>query len=448
MTKNGYDFLIVGGGIIGLSIARELKRRRPNASCALIEKEVDFGLHASGRNSGVLHAGFYYTADSLKARFSKEGNQRLKAYCQEKGIPINACGKLVVAKNERELSGLAELLRRAQLNNVELHLITQKEAEEIEPRVRTFEQALWSPTTASVNPAQVIQALKTDAEKEGVVLFPNTAYKKKTADGILTSQGPLAADFVINAAGLYADKIAFDYGFSQKYRILPFKGLYLYSEEIPGSLRTNIYPVPDLNYPFLGVHFTLTDTGKIKIGPTAIPALWREQYDGLSRFKGSEFFDIAKRQLKLVFSSTFDFKKLAFEEIQKYMGTKMVSLASELLKDVRASDYRHWGKPGIRAQLFDITKNKLENDFIFEGDERSLHILNAVSPGFTSALPFAEFVIDKVFSNTRNTYDSDTRSEKPISLENSNNTRPDEYRILENSTRPDKYTSLENSDRP
>ena len=398
MLKKGYDFLIIGGGIIGLSIARELKKRRPDLTCAILEKEADCGLHASGRNSGVLHAGFYYTADSLKARFSKVGNQLLKEYCKEKNIHVNSCGKLVVAKNEDELAGLDELLRRAKANDVELHLISRQEAEAIEPRVLTFEKALFSPTTASVNPAQVIKALKEDAKREGIALLISTCYKGKTSEGIRTTAGLIAADFVINAAGLYADKIAFDFGHSKKYRILPFKGLYLYSNEPVGAIRTNIYPVPDLNYPFLGVHFTLTDTGHIKIGPTAIPALWREQYQGLTRFKSSEFLDIAKRQMKLFFSSTFDFKKLAFEEMQKYMGRKMVSLAGELLKGVQQPHYRHWGKPGIRAQLFDISKNQLETDFVLEGDRTSLHVLNAVSPGFTSALPFAQFVVDRAES--------------------------------------------------
>lgn len=398
VSIRSYDFLIIGGGIIGLSLAREIKKRRPEASCAIIEKETDFGLHASGRNSGVLHAGFYYTADSLKARFCREGNQLLKEYCKDKKIPVNTCGKLVVAKNEQELAGLDELLRRARANHVELHLISRPEAEQIEPRVLTHEKALFSPTTASVNPTEVIKALKKDAEREGVALLTNTCYKGRTKDGLLTSAGIIGADFIINAAGLYADKIAFDFGHSQNYRILPFKGLYLYSDEPIGAIRTNIYPVPDLNYPFLGVHYTLTDTGRIKIGPTAIPALWREQYEGLSRFQTSEFIDIAKRQIKLLFSSPFDFKKLAFEEIQKYMGRKMVSLASELLKDVHPSQYRYWGKPGIRAQLIDISKNKLETDFVLQGDSNSLHVLNAVSPGFTSAIPFARFVVDRVDS--------------------------------------------------
>jgi len=398
VSKNGYDFLIIGGGIIGLSIARELKKRRPESSCAIIEKEADCGLHASGRNSGVLHAGFYYTADSLKARFCKMGNQLLKDYCKEKKIPLNSCGKLVVAKNKSELAGLNELLGRAKANNVQLHLITRQEAEKIEPRVLTFEKALFSPTTASVNPMQVVQALKEDAKREGIALLTNTCYKGKTKEGILTTAGPIAADFVINAAGLYADKIALDFGYSTDYRILPFKGLYLYSNEPVGAIRTNIYPVPDLNYPFLGVHFTLNDKSQIKIGPTAIPALWREQYQGLSGFRGSEFLDIAKRQMKLFFSSTFDFKTLAFQEMQKYMGRKIVSLAGELLKGVHTSQYRQWGKPGIRAQLFDISKNKLVTDFILEGNQNSLHILNAVSPGFTSALSFSQFVVDRAES--------------------------------------------------
>lgn len=398
MAIKSYDFLIIGGGIIGLSIAREIKKRRPGASLAILEKEADCGQHASGRNSGVLHAGFYYTADSLKARFSKVGNQLMKEYCKEKKIPVNECGKLVVAKNESELTGINELLKRAKANNVELHLISSKEALTIEPRAKTFEKALFSPTTASVNPVSVVKALKEDALREGIDILTGTCYKQKTLDGVDTTKGPISAGFIINAAGLYADKIAFDFGFSQKYRILPFKGLYLYSEEPAFSLRTNIYPVPDLNYPFLGVHFTLTDTGKVKIGPTAIPALWREQYEGFSRFKPEEFLDIAKRQMKLLFSSSFDFKRLAFEEIQKYMGRKMVSLAKELVQGIQPSQYRKWGKSGIRAQLFDISKNKLENDFVLEGDSRSLHVLNAVSPGFTSALSFAQFAADQAES--------------------------------------------------
>lgn len=391
-----FDFVVIGGGIIGLCVAREIKRKFPKETCALLEKESECGLHASGRNSGVLHAGFYYTADSLKARFCKVGNERLSAYCTEKGISINRCGKLVVAKNEEELKGLQELLRRAEASGVKLELITRAQAEKIEPRVKTFEQALFSPTTASVNPKEVMRAMQRDAVEEGIEILVDTAYLRCEGKEIVTSRGVIEAGYVVNAAGLYADRIARDFGFSKRHRVLPFKGLYLYSNEPAGALRTNIYPVPDLNYPFLGVHFTLTDTGKVKIGPTAIPALWREQYQGWAHFKMEEFLEIAKRQMKLVFSSSFDFKRLAFEEVQKYWGRKMVRLAGELLKGVERSQYRQWGTPGIRAQLINIEKGKLETDFVLEGDRASFHILNAVSPGFTSAIAFAEYAVQEM----------------------------------------------------
>ena len=391
------DFLIIGGGIIGISIARELKRRHPHATLLLIEKEEGYGLHASGRNSGVLHAGFYYTADSFKAKFTQTGNQRLTEYCESRNIPVNKCGKLVVAQNESELSQLEELMVRAKNNNVPLNYITEEEAKAIEPRVKTFEHALFSPTTSSVNPSQVMQAMRNDASQEGLKLHSGVRYLRRKGKGaVKTSQGNIEFGYMVNAAGLYADKIAQDFGFSRDYRILPFKGLYLYSNEPAGAFQTNIYPVPDLRNPFLGVHFTVTAEGKVKIGPTAIPAFWRENYKGLTNFNFNELMEIIFRQAGLFWSSDFDFKNLAFEELQKYSQAKLVSLASSLAEGVGIKSFKKWGEPGIRAQLLNIRDKKLEMDFVTEGDVRSLHILNAVSPAFTCALPFADFVCDKI----------------------------------------------------
>ena len=391
------DFLVIGGGIIGISIARELKRRHPHATLLLIEKEEGYGLHASGRNSGVLHAGFYYTADSFKAKFTQTGNQRLTEYCESRNIPVNKCGKLVVAQNESELSQLDELMVRAKNNNVPLNYITEEEAKAIEPRVKTFEHALFSPTTSSVNPSQVVQAMRDDASQEGLKLHSGVRYLRRTGKGaVKTSQGNIEFGYMVNAAGLYADKIAQDFGFSRDYRILPFKGLYLYSNEPAGAFQTNIYPVPDLRNPFLGVHFTVTAEGKVKIGPTAIPAFWRENYKGLTNFNFNELMEIIFRQAGLFWSSDFDFKNLAFEELQKYSQAKLVSLASSLAEGVGIKSFKKWGEPGIRAQLLNIRDKKLEMDFVTEGDVRSLHILNAVSPAFTCALPFADFVCDKI----------------------------------------------------
>jgi L-2-hydroxyglutarate oxidase LhgO len=201
---------------------------------------------------------------------------------------------------------------------------------------------------------------------------------------------------VVNCAGLYADRVALDFGFSRRFRILPFKGLYLYSDEPPHRLRTNIYPVPDLRNPFLGVHFTLTVDGKIKIGPTAIPAFWREQYQGLQRFDFREFLEIAWRDLGLFWSAGFDFRRLAVEELRKYSRHHLVSLAQVLATEVHPANYRKWGRPGIRAQLINIETRKLEMDFVLEGDQRSFHVLNAVSPAWTCSIPFARHVCDEM----------------------------------------------------
>ena len=397
MPTNIFDFLVIGGGVIGISIARELKSRNPNSGVCILEKEHQCGLHASSRNSGVLHAGFYYTADSLKARFTKEGNQRLTKYCEVKNLALKKCGKLVVAQNESELVWLDELMTRARNNGVPLELITDKESQAIEPRAKTYQKALFSPTTASINPTELVKSLLSDAIQEGVQLKTNTQYIHRVGkSSIKTSNGIFEANYIINAAGLYADKIGRDFNFSKDYRILPFKGLYLYSNEPLGALNTHIYPVPDLSNPFLGVHFTITSDDKIKIGPTAIPAFWREQYQGWSNFNMPELTEIILRQAGLFLSSNFDFKALAFRELKKYSKPLLVSLATKLAKGVDIKHYRQWGLAGIRAQLLNIRKKELEMDFVLEGDKQSMHILNAISPGLTCALPFADYVCDQI----------------------------------------------------
>lgn len=394
MTKT--EFLIIGGGVIGVCIARELRARYPSEKVILLEKESSAGQHASGRNSGVLHAGFYYTPDSLKAQFTRLGNQSMHTYCDVKGLRVNRCGKLVVAQDQSQLASLDELLRRGLANGVPLHLISAQEARAIEPRVKTFERALFSPTTSSLDPTEVMAAMTRDAVAEGVELRLGEAYVGKTGETVRSTRDAYQAKYVVNAAGLYADRVARDFGFSEHYRILPFKGLYLYSDEPIGAVRTHIYPVPDLRHPFLGVHYTLTVDGKVKIGPTAIPAFWREQYSGVDRFSGSEFFEIIARQAGLFLSSSFDFKTLALRELKKYSKAKMAAEAGELLTGVSAAQFFKWGKPGIRAQLLDLRKGKLEMDFVLEGDGRSMHVLNAVSPAFTCSIPFSRYVCDRI----------------------------------------------------
>ena len=390
------DFLVIGGGIIGVNIARAVKKQFSDSKVTLIEKEKECGLHGSGRNSGVLHAGFYYSPDSLKAKFTRIGNRLLTEYCEAKNIAINKCGKLVVAKDASELKSLDELFKRGRINGIDLEEVSEDEAKKIEPRVKTCGRALFSPTTSTVDPNEVMQAMKNDAMNEGVEIHSDVCFVRKNSKNIFTSQDTYQTGYLVNAAGLYADKIALEFGFSEKYRILPFKGLYLYSNEPAGAIRTNIYPVPNLQNPFLGVHFTVTVDRKIKIGPTAIPAFWREHYRGFENFSLSEMTEILIREAGLFASSGFDFKRLALEEIRKYSSERMVSLASVLIENIRKENYIKWGKPGIRAQLLDVKEKKLEMDFVIEGDDKSMHVLNAVSPAFTCSIPFSQYVVEEI----------------------------------------------------
>lgn len=390
------DYLVLGGGIIGLCVARELRRRHPTLRITLVEKETAVGQHASGRNSGVLHAGFYYSANSLKARFCRDGNLALRRYIRSRGLALNECGKLVVARSAADLPQLDELHRRGTLNGVTLQRISAAEATQIEPRVKTFERALWSPNTATADPVEVIHSLRADAERERIQVLTGTPYLQRQGDTVVTGAGAFSAGYVVNCAGLYADRVALDFGFSQAYRILPFKGLYLYSNEPAGAFRTNIYPVPDLRNPFLGVHFTVTVDGRAKIGPTAIPAFWREQYYGLKRFNAAECAEILWRDLGLFVSAGFDFRRLAVEELMKYSRKHLVGLAAALATGVNPAQYPRWGKTGIRAQLIHLETRRLEMDFVLEGDQRSLHVLNAVSPAWTCSFPFAAHVCDRI----------------------------------------------------
>ena len=392
MTQK-YDFIIIGAGIVGLTIADSLKRNRPDAKILLLEKEDDVAAHASGRNSGVLHAGFYYTADSLKAKFTVQGNRTMREYCAKKGLPINECGKLVVAQNAEELTKLNELFARGQKNGSTVRLIDESEASAIEPNVKTHKKALYSPLTATVDSLQICKSLRDDLRASGVDFQFKAEYLSHQNNTLETTRGEFEAGHIINASGLYADRIAHDFGFGKKYTMIPFKGLYLEYTKNTTDIRTNIYPVPNLKNPFLGVHFTKTVTGKIKIGPTATPALWRENYNGFSRFKFLELLSVASYEAKLFLTNAFGFRDLAFEEVKKYNREYFINLAARLVKNIDPKGFGGFTKPGIRAQLLDTQKLSLVQDFVVEGDGQSTHVLNAVSPAFTCAFPFSQHVV-------------------------------------------------------
>lgn len=394
------DLLIVGGGIVGVAVARAARNRWPDAAVTLLEKEPEVALHGSGRNSGVLHAGFYYSADSLKARFSRDGTRAWTELCLERGLAINRCGKLVVAQGPEELDGLAELKRRGDRNGVGLQEVSEEEAREIDPAARTYQRALFSPTTASVDPVEVTRALAADALAAGVNMQFGVRALGRKGRTLVTDKGTFEPGYLINAAGLYADKLAHACGFGRDYDILPFKGIYLYGDPKENRPRVHIYPVPKLSRPWLGVHYTIDVKGRVKIGPTAIPAFWRENYRGFQNFDLREALDILRIEAGLFLRNDFEFREIAFEEVKKYLRSVLVEQGARLVNGTPMDSFRTWGKPGIRAQLFHKRKRTMLMDFLLEGDAESLHILNAVSPAFTCAIPFAEHVLDEVESRT------------------------------------------------
>lgn len=382
-----YNYLIVGSGIIGMTIAYELINQNSSLKIAIIDKEDDVAKHASGRNSGVLHAGFYYSEDSLKAKFTVEGNRRMKAFCAENNIVVKNTQKVVIAQNVEEVAAIAELHRRAQVNGVETYIIDETELKVIDPNAKTCQNALFSPTTASVDPKEVCNTLKELLQKKGIDFYFNTSYAKSQ----------LKYDYLINCAGAYADKIAHQFGIAHQYTMLPFKGIYLKYMEDKTAIKTNIYPVPNLANPFLGVHYTITADGSIKIGPTAIPALWRENYQGLKNFNLFEMLEIVYNGTKLLFTNAFNFRSLAFNELKNYNMKIFIQKAKNMVYQI--GDNFQPMPAGIRAQLLNTKTQELVQDFIVEHTQNSTHILNAVSPAFTCSFAFAEYVVEKIYQN-------------------------------------------------
>jgi L-2-hydroxyglutarate oxidase LhgO len=387
------DFVVVGAGIIGLAVTRELVRRYPGSRITILEKEPEIAFHASGRNSGVLHAGFYYTADSLKARFTLVGNRAMTDYCLENDLPIRRCGKVVVATTAEEVAGILELKRRGDRNGVDLKLIDPQELSEIEPNARTVEKALFSPTTATVAPRLICRHIAAGFPAN-VAVRCATPYLGRVPGGVRTPDGAIRCRYLFNAAGLYADRVARDYGAAADYTMIPFKGIYL---RYNGTdlIRRHIYPVPNLKNPFLGVHFTITADGHIKIGPTAIPAFWRENYDFRHRFRPAECAEILRREAALFLGNHFNFRSLAFEELRKYHRGFFIDQARRLVRRLDASRFGDYTAPGIRAQLLNVRTNALVMDFLLEHADGSTHVLNAVSPAFTSAFSFAAHIVDE-----------------------------------------------------
>ena len=401
--KKIYDFAIIGGGIVGLTIAENLIKKNKNARIAIFEKENSLALHSSGRNSGVLHAGFYYTADSLKAKFTRDGNFAMKKFCVDNKLKLNYSQKVVVAKNKDEDSTIYELYERGIKNNVDVKIINKNELKKIDDNVKTYDVSLYSPNTATVDPVEICKKLEFNLSQKGVSFFKNTPFISiNGSKSFLSSENRIFHyEKLINCAGLYADKIAKKFGYSKRMSIVPFKGIYLkYTGKKP-PVKVNVYPVPNLKNPFLGVHYTLTVNNEVKIGPTSIPAFWRENYTGLKNFKLNELVNILLVEGELFLKNSFGFRSLAFDEIKKYNRKHFVNLASSMVYKFDAMGFNKWIRPGIRAQLLNHDNNELVMDFVVQGDNETTHVLNAVSPAWTCSFPFADYIVDKYILNEK-----------------------------------------------
>ncbi|MEW6447152.1 MAG: L-2-hydroxyglutarate oxidase [Bacillota bacterium] len=390
------DVLIIGAGIVGYTVARELLRRGVD-DIVIVEKEEAPGKHASGRNSGVLHAGIYYSPETFKARFTVEGNHLMKEFCREKGLPLLESGKVIVAKNETEVPGIEELERRARANGVKVRLIDANELKEVEPYAFTCQKALYSPNTAVINPKRVLRSLEEEllSSRKVAILYRTLFTGLKGTGTVVTNRGAIAFFKMVNAAGAFSETVAHAFGLGYEYRIIPFKGTYRRLRPERGYLvKGNIYPVPDLRNPFLGVHFTRSVDGEVTIGPTAIPALGRENY-GILRGIAAEAIGILCRDATLfIFNPAF--RSTAFGEVRKYCKNAFFTEAKKLVPVLEKADILPSNKVGIRPQLVDWRTKKLVMDYVVLKDGDTVHILNAISPGFTSSMSFARYVVNKL----------------------------------------------------
>lgn len=397
---NKSDFLICGGGIIGLTIAKELLERGYD-NILIIEKENVVGKHASGRNSGVLHAGIYYTPDSLRAKSCLHGNFLMKQYCREKGLPLLETGKVIVTKNEDEVETLKELYSRAVKNGARVEIIDEKQLSKIEPYAKTLGMALYSYDTAVVDPEGILKSLYNELiNSKKIKIITNTTFLGiKGSDTAITNNGEIKFGTFINASGSYSDKVAHKFSIGLKYSIVPFKGIYKkLKKEKSYMVKSNIYPAPDIRNPFLGVHFTRSINGEVYIGPTAIPAFGRENY-GLFTGLDREALNILYKNMALFWSNA-RFRNIALTEPRKYLFKFFYKDAKDLVKGLDPDDLEKSDKVGIRPQLIDWEKRGLVMDFLVIKNGNSIHILNTISPAFTSSMDFAAFIVKNYISKT------------------------------------------------
>lgn len=391
---------IIGGGIIGFSLGIKAHDYFPGAKIMIFEKESQPGIHASSRNSGVLHSGVYYSGDSLKSKFSREGNAELRAFIKTQEIPLLETGKIIVAKTQDDLIGLHNLAVRGASNGVGVEMLPSKEISRYQAGAWSLDKFLYVSSTAVSDPTKVMQALVEEFHKRGGKLTSNLEITSSLLRGDSVNNDSF--DWIINAAGSGALEIAKAQGVGLDYEVMPFLGIYWGSKQLGASLRIPIYPVPHPVNPFLGVHLTPTAKGLGKIGPTAIPVLGKEQYRLSNIPRLDEVFATTRGAASMIKGEKHSLSKMISTELRYLWRRNMVSDAELMFP--AAKEVNDWTlvPGGIRAQLINRLNGSLLDDFKVETRGNVTHILNAVSPGWTSALSFADWIIQQQYYGGKN----------------------------------------------
>ncbi len=394
------NLVIIGGGIVGLTIAREAYLVQKFNEITVIEKENKFAIHSSTRNSGVIHAGFYYLSNSKKAKFCSSANKMLREYCSQHQLPVNKCGKVVVTKNYEEEKVLYELESRGKKNGCDIKILPKNLLSSYESNAKTYENFLWSPNTWSASPIHLIENILKELREANVKLLCNQKILNYGENYLSLSSGEIIKyDFLVNATGAYALNVAEMFGIKTHFKLLPFKGLYLSTKLKRYKMKAHVYPVPDIDQPFLGIHTTLNYKNELKIGPTAIPAFSPENYTLLEGIDLNFLSQLVPLQLNLLIKNHFNFRNLALKEIKFIFKQNILKEVKKIINmDLNENDF-NWYSPGIRAQLYNSKTKSLENDFVLKEEQNRFHILNSISPAWTCSLKTAEYVIKHLVKN-------------------------------------------------
>jgi L-2-hydroxyglutarate oxidase len=392
-----YDFAIIGSGIIGLTLAFKLKQKFNNSKIVILEKEPNSISHGSGRNSGVLHSGIYYEPGSLRANLCVTGVKELKEYIKSENLWINECGKLLLPTSEYSYSNLENLFNRAKKNGVEINKIKNEEIKRIEPNTNCqFEYGLHVPFTSVADPKEVSKSLIENLKKMNVEINYNSKILKISEQKLFTQNNTIEAGHIFNCAGLFADEIAKNSNLEFRYSFLPFKGKYWKITNKSFKLNHLVYPIPDLRYPFLGLHSSHNRHGDFYIGPSSTPVFGREQYNGILGDNLKESISLIFNFSKKIIFNENKLRTLALQELSLLTKRGFFNQIKKMFNNINPDDLELSDqKVGIRSQIFDPQSKNLVNDFVVINQKNTTHVLNAISPAWSASFAFADHLINE-----------------------------------------------------